>query len=345
MDPMLLHNFLETPTNMGAFTGSFRIAGGDSTLLNQLKEINMQDKILINEQEEEIVKIKENQAEKDNNTDANANSTPKFRFKFEEFVSDTNDKNFKFLSKNNNKLNQEKNYGFENYIKESEFTNGASNNEAKSSKHKDTFSKRFSLDLDVVNQSDTKKIFSETVNNYKNENQIIGKGEKKQINSFADQNEDRSSSTFTDVASENNYINSKRANLQRDLSFINLNNNPNLFTNSDNWAAAQQEGKKLVFSTIQESPINKSNVNNLFDASGKFTKNFISESDLNKLMNIDETHDVNNINNNLSRNAPRNIKMEFLNKFNNLMPMISPSRAGLNVSPKSAFVFNKKLFN
>ena len=52
MDPMLLQNLLDTPTNFTGFPGGFRMpTGGEASLLNHSKEVSMQDKILINEPE------------------------------------------------------------------------------------------------------------------------------------------------------------------------------------------------------------------------------------------------------------------------------------------------------
>lgn len=423
MDPMLLQNFLETPTNMGAFAaGSFRIAaGGDSTLLNQLKEVNMHDKILINEQDNEDSRIQKGNGEEENgegenynenkengnggserimnyytHSDGNLNSTPKFQAKYNEGFNlnenndnsnnkneNTNFNNFNFSNNNKNKCINNFNFNFNNSKNNENNENGDSqkdfgfsqqhsaerpgNYETISTKPKDSSSKRVSLDLDVVNQSDTKQIFSETVNNFKSENQTnnFASYANKQIKTFAAQPEDEAITDYKESLLED--FKNSNCILQKDISKINLFNNVhNNCNNSNNhnnyhnhkWAAPQQDGKKAIFSTVHDSPFSRPNVNNLFDAAvGKFPINLISEADLNKLRNLDEAHDLNinntnynfynnnNCNNNVSGTTPRNIKMEILNKYNKIIPMISPSRASLNISPKSAFVFNKKLFN
>ena len=81
--------------------------------------------------------------------------------------------------------------------------------------------------------------------------------------------------------------------------------------------------KNLIFSTLQinnykSSPIKTNEVQKSPD------------NDVNKNENIFTTNEI--------------IKNKIINKLN-LRPMISPSRASLNISPKSAFVFNKKMFN
>jgi len=450
MDSMLVQNLLETPTNRGAFAGSslrFQ-AGSDSKLLNQIKEVDMHNKILINEPENEYInnnnhnkKVKreysdcdysdENGAGSKNSAagDANAttsgnyrcsSSTPKFKAKYGEGVirDDANKKLFSMLyynnnsnennNNNNNNFNHNHNNDFNNeehneYNTDKDdfsasynnnhnsiykshgfnFANGNGNNNTFLSvkQPKDSSSRRFSLDLDVVNQSDTKKIFSETVSNLKSESESLivnnfttyadnGNKQQQQIKSFTPQaeyellGEGKNPYYTTEAAADSRNVNFQNANfnLQKDISKINLlnknnsnngstnNNNNNNSSNSKNkeyLATEQQDGKRVIFSTINQSPFTRPNLNNLFDAAGKFSVNLISEADLNKFRNMNEVHDVlnNNSNKNVSSTTPRNIKMEILNKYNNIIPMISPSRASLNISPKSAFVFNKKLFN
>jgi hypothetical protein len=346
MDSMMLHNLIETPTNIGSFACNFHIpTSAENPSINQTKEISMQDKILINEP----VNNQGEQDKRNNNNfpndkeNMNFNLTPKFKARFSEGILDTNEKilnlnllnnksdNFEF-NINNLNVNNNKNESAEKMFQDTIST-----------KPKDSSSKRFSLDIDVVNQSDTTKIFSETVNNFKYEN-----------NKSSTQN---NSVKYNNIIKEGN-SQIKNQNSVNFISQIVINNklNENLHNNmnSSKYFEKQNnvhpsfENKKIIFSTIHSGQEN--NLYNKNDSSKLQAGSFLTEDDIHNINKIGDKKelnikDINFNNNNLSVNTPQNKKIGILNKYNTIIPMISPSRASLNISPKSAFVFNKKLFN
>jgi len=378
MDTMMLQNLLDTPTNIGvgSFTGSFRIpTTGDSTVINPIKEINMQDKILIHEPEnissnqidiknninrvvdlQNIQNISSNNHYEQKEKNCNYNSTPKFKAKFdEEGILGTAEKNLNFNVLSNKiedfEFNKNENVGF----------NLA---DSASTKAKEISSKRFSLDLDVVNQSDTTKIFSETVNNYKNDNtHKLSFCNNEEINNFEDSRINNSAMQPQQIifSGSNNDINLKNLqshkNLQKESLLNKRENGSNIFctTNtigSNNNFSGSLENKRIIFSTVH-APTNMNNLNNTnfnlvnssFIEDSKFQQNSQQEMDFKKFSNLGEKIDNTQLNTNFSGNTPNSLKIGILNKYNNIIPMISPNRASLNISPKSAFVFNKKLFN
>jgi len=198
-----------------------------------------------------------------------------------------------------------------------------------STKPKDYSSKRFSLDLDVVNKSDTTKIFSDTVINYKNEplNKMRFSNQENQNIGNSPLLKTFSESAENEIKNENGIISS------------NLNtkfNNNNVFDTTRELgtilaAASLQEHKKVIFSTVHV-PLHNIHIDNKAKANANMPLN---EADSIKVIRFGDNVD-----------NQQNMKLEFLkNKYNKIIPMISPTRASLNISPKSAFVVNKKLFN
>lgn len=333
MDSMLLQNLLDTPTNLGGFPGGFRIpSGGEAALLNQTKEVSMQDKILINEPENNNNNNNNNKIkiEEDKNIESGKNiddlNTPKFKRRAgaEEAAADKSAKDAYSpvgleLNKNyKQKLNLE---------------------DTMSTKPKESSSKRFSLDLDVVNQSDTTKIFSETVNNFKNEplNQLR----------FLDQENIKAKESpkfkpFSVTADEPTIMSIKS-------------NSNNIFvttSESGTIPAQQQEHKKVIFSTVHApqhnvQAVDRTKANQIVPPENEpeSSKAKFPMGDKMELNSIENSTLNTNVPGN-ARTNQQNIKLEFLkDKYNKFIPMISPTRASLNISPKSAFVVNKKLFN
>jgi hypothetical protein len=352
MDTVLLQNLLDTPSNFGGFPGSFRIpAGGEGTLLNQTKEISMQDKILINEPENNHNNNFLNKNNNNYNFNYNCNNnyynnyynnynnkrfeenkknetenvnfnTPKFKAKAEEGVSNTEEKGIIFSVNKNTS-------DFDLHLINNKSEKQKSLEDTVSTKPKDSCSKRFSLDLDVVNKSDTTKIFSETVNNYKNEplNKML----------FSNQeNQNVGNSHFLKAFSESaeNEIKNENEIISRNLNTKFNNNNVFVSTNESGTisvAASLQEHKKVIFSTVHV-PLHNIHMDN----KAKVIANMpLNEADSIKVIRLGDNVDY-----------QQNMKLEFLkNKYQKIIPMISPTRASLNISPKSAFVVNKKLFN
>lgn len=333
MDQMLLHNLLETPTNFSAFTGSFRMSsGGEAALLNQTKEVSMQDKILINEPENNnnnnnnysnVNKSNIGEIQKREAENINFN-TPKFKVKMEEAIAaDTGEKELN-LSFNVNEINNINNKCAEfDSANKSEKQTKKNLEDTVSTKPKDSSSKRFSLDLDVVNQSDTTKIFSETVNNYKNEpsnkmrfsetQEIKTNSSPQAANKLSTKSEEKAISAFPKTSSK---------------------------------SVSQQEHKKVIFSTVYAPAYNITKANAILhgnEAEAAKAANSLGGDKMEFNKNLGDFCFTENTA--AAGNELKN-KIEFLkNKYNKIIPMISPSKASLNISPKSAFVVNKKLFN
>ncbi len=266
MDPMLLQNFLETPNKKIDFNKSLRF-NNDTNFLSLSKEINMSDKILINEPDD-IFNFK-NKENKDLNL-----------FK----------DNLSYYQEGDMKLNGNIN---SNCLKDLKMINA-----------KNGYFKNFSLDMEIVNESDTPKIFSDTIYNLDDKN-------KNELN-FA--------------CNESYTLNEKtKVNKENQILYKNF-PNQNL-----------EETKKIVFSTFYATPKKNYNLNGNPLKLGE-------KKDQNEVITINNTND--NLISNKKTNNEINIKveLEILNKYNsNILHVISP-RASLNISPKSAFVFNKKLF-
>lgn len=284
MDSHLLQNFVDTvdtPNNKSLFRYNFR---NGNFMENQTKEINMQDKILINEvddDEEDFIskeKIK-----------ANYESTPDFPGKNPNDNNNENCLDF-FLEKN-----------------------------------KDSSAKKCLLDLDLVNRSDSANIFNDKVNDRKNTYEKF---------SFKDANLARNENEEVYDKSKTNKISSFSKLLTEDEN--------KKISNLDCFCGNKtpQENIKILFSN------NNTSLNNFFESPNLIERNRTQPGKISEKKN-----QINNNTGNLSEGKSENIpetltsnKKDLFNKLS-ILPFISPSRATLNISPKSAFVVNKKLFN
>jgi len=312
-----MQNYLEKSNNINNYITNFRFLNYQNYLENQnqnqthLKEINMQDKILINEidNENEQNNNEENEDNEENGTihKENIQNTPKFPQK------DTNIINEIHLLENNptNSIDI--------------FCNKDANMKYKNSS---ASGKKMNLDLDIVNQSesDTMQIFSDKVKSCRNNYHKFSFGEENNKNS--NENE-----------AENNQNNNEAENKKNKISpFSNLNlqtekeKNENYKDNNNFICKTPQENIKICFQKNLDP--------NFFENN----KNCSLNNTADKKILIKTPNTADGKNQNFLEPVNNSMKKEFLNKLN-FIPIISPSRASLNISPKSAFVINKKLFN
>jgi len=330
IDNLLIQNLIETPINRGGNIQHTRIPSSDEAkILGQSKEVNLQDKILINDSE--------NIYQKNLNCVAN------------NLINEHNDKEIDIKNdiKNRNKiisLEQKKNLASNPYfeiIDENSINKSCNNFKNLSS------SKRFLFDIVNINQPHSKNFLSESSQNRNIDKIQKIPIDKNQINSIIKNQEKKS-------------FNSLPLEIERSQKFQDLNFYKHSELKKDGLEVASQENKKIIFSTFNTKQANnnnlKKNINLQYENNsqdhfiGNFQTNECDEIDSNKKRNIDAKIDINENTTCYSKdNSPeanQNLKMEFLNNcLNRVKPMFSPLRANLNVSPKSAFVFNKKLFN
>lgn len=287
---MIIQNSLETPNNIGGFSTCFRTSA-DNLPFPQTKEINMQNKILINEVDNNNNEENYNKQVSENEQ-KNFEATPTFKPHFNHNLLEVSD-----YAKDNNQINHKRPAYIEAIESRPKFDNAL--NYSSYDKTKGFYSnKRISLDLEVVNHSDNTGIFSEIIKNYKNESSDhinIDTDQENATKMITDDSEPIKQNSSLDYNSQENIL--KEA------------SEPQL--NSDN--------KKVIFSTI-----------NIGSKANNLEAEKIGQEDTSNLK---------------AGNTPNkfNMRKDFLNKLS-ILPIISP-KASLNISPKSAFVFNKKLFN
>jgi hypothetical protein len=362
-----MQNYIDTPNNMKNYFNNFRFLNNYNYLDNlnyqtipNLKEINMQNKILINE----IDNLNENENEnnKSNNNYINLDEENKSKKndshnKTDIYKDDENKSTPKFdmnmnMNKKDNDYNYNENILDENYLLENHPTtsidmickneneNGSIFILSESGKTIDKNSeKKMNLDLDIVNDSDTINIFSNKVKNSINNYHKF---------SFGNQNDDKNDVDDDNYNNKDN-INFSEAEIKegkkqnRISPFINLNlnlqlednNKENNINNNNYICKSPQENIKIPLQQNFQSP-------NFFEKNRFLIINNNNNNDNNVLLKTPKMSEGKN--ENFLEPVNNSIKKEFLNKLN-FFPIISPSRASLNISPKSAFVINRKLFN
>ena len=266
IEPLIIQNQQETHSNQGNYNdymNNMRNQNNFDNILNHTKEINMHNKILINDIE---------------NSENKNQSTPNFKSKIEDGIFENSE----------NKIN----------LNTSEFNRNYS--VTLSDKRNDISSARkMSINIDVVNESDTKKIFNENV-------QEINHDYQKKLSSNQENYEKNSEEILKkklEIDENMNKIKLEKKNVQLDDKNI----------------------KSLLI--IDDNPIISDNQEEYFNIN-KDIKDYIKNNQM----------DIKFENNN---NIIQRFSNEKINKYI-FNPMISPSRASLNISPKSAFVFNKK---
>jgi hypothetical protein len=305
-----IQNYLETPSNMKNY---LRLLNNQN--LNQIYNLN-QNYIETPTNLKEInmqnkILINEVEKEIDNNIDTNININIDNYYK--------NNNNININCNEQIKSNENSNDGNKNKM---DNKNENRNENEKNNLHENYFKENNRLysfnNFDSFRKEKNRKDSSENKMNL--DLDIVNQSELDTMNIFSDKVKNRKENYHKFSFGDEN---------------TNIVDNINEINNFDN-CKTPQGNNQINLNQNYQSPI--------FNEKNKFFNNFNNNNNnFDKKALLKTPRILDGKNENFLEPVNNSTKKENLYKIN-IIPIISPSRAGLNISPKSAFVINKKLF-